>query len=161
MKLLRYIGVSAIAFLGVFVIWVMNTKSEAPSPPTPVQNTPSISQGVYGQVERVSGNCMPGIAGEDVRDNPCENGFIATSIFVREPLAMTYYWENTSPLVAQGASNENGFYEVELPPGDYSIFVDDNGAEYCNGSSDGIACPITIREGELLEMNLTIDHAAW
>ena len=71
--------------------------------------------------------------------------------------------ENETRLVKQIKSDENGFYEVELPPGTYSIFVEDLGKEYCNPQNlgeRGELCQITIGT-ELKEYNIGINHVAF
>lgn len=119
---------------------------------------PTISRGLYGRVVLYKGNCMPG-AGE------CKVSHPSREVLIREPVTYEQisvtYLARPSGLVASTKADKHGFYEVSLPPGTYSVFVEDDGREYCNsfGSHDE-ACQVTIGDG-LTERELKIDHAAW
>jgi len=125
---------------------------------TTKEQTPTINQGVYGKVVLYSGNCMPGAGG-------CKTSSVSRSIYIREPVSMenmkSTYLKDKTTLVKTIESNNNGFYQVELPPGTYSVFVEDEGKEYCNHFGGlGEVCQITIETG-IKEYNIRIDHAAW
>ena len=124
------------------------------------QFSPAIKQGVFGKVTLFEGNCMPGAGG-------CKESRVSRTIYIREPITMgllknvSLYWENTTNLIKQIKSNAEGFYEVDLPPGNYSILVDDNGKEYCNSfGQNGEVCQIILVNG-IKEYNIEINHAAW
>ena len=120
--------------------------------------TPTIKQGIYGKVILYSGNCMPGA-------NSCKSSYVSRKIYIRESVAekameITYLKEKTK-LVKQVRSNFSGNYQVELPPGTYSVFVEDGGREYCNlFNGQGVACQVTVLSG-IVEYNIKIDHAGW
>jgi len=123
-----------------------------------------INQGIYGEVTLITGNCMPSPASED--NNDCEYSSVSRKIYIRETattenMNMTYLDTETT-LVKTTESDNNGQYQVELPPGNYSVFVEDKGKEYCKRiTGDGEACPITIEENKTKEYDIEIDHAAW
>jgi len=119
---------------------------------------PTISQGLYGRVVVYKGNCMPG-AGE------CKISHPSRRVFIREPATdeqiSESYLVRSVGLVATTTADKDGFYEVSLVPGTYSVFVEDDGKEYCGffgGQHE--ACQVAIGDG-LTERELQIDHAAW
>ncbi|MCD4740406.1 DUF333 domain-containing protein [archaeon] len=123
------------------------------------QETPGT---LNGTVTLIQGNCMPG----PELDPSCTTNPISTTIYIREPATTEDLENNTSDyfitLIKQVESDENGYYEVELPSGTYSVFVDDNNEEYCNSfGGQGEACQITVEEETTTEYNIKIDHAAW
>lgn len=124
----------------------------------------NISQGMYGKVLLRTGNCMPG-PGDQERENDCEASPVETTVYVREPTTRdnmeSQYLAEESNLVKQVGTNEEGFYEVELAPGTYSVFVEDDGKEYCNRSDgQGRMCPVKVGDGTIRH-DIEIDHAAW
>jgi len=120
--------------------------------------TPSVSQGLYGRVTLYGGNCMPGAGG-------CKTSPVSRIIYIREPVMMgamerTYLKEKTN-LIKQIRSDNNGNYQVELPVGTFSVFVEDNGKEYCNSfGGQGEVCQVKVGTGTA-EYNIKIDHAVW
>lgn len=124
--------------------------------------TPTIERGIYGKISMHTGNCMPTTAGGD---NSCEMSKVETTVFVREPVSREamdeQYLAADSTLIKETRSDEDGWYEVELPPGTYSVFVADEGREYCNRSDgQGRMCPVTVGD-EPTRHNINIDHATW
>ena len=104
--------------------------------------------GLFGQVKLIEGNCMPMIEGSK---NSCSETGISSKVIVRDTLGI---------LIAETKTDENGYYAVELAPGDYSVLVNDSGEEYCNWySGDGIACKVEITD--TFEYDPKIDHAVW
>lgn len=123
---------------------------------------PTIDRGVYGTISLYTGNCMPSTAD---RESSCEVHPVETTVLIREPvsreaMAGRYVAEATT-LVERTHSDEDGWYEIALPPGVYSVFVEDGDKEYCQRSDDrGRMCPIVIEDG-VSEHNIDIDHAVW
>jgi hypothetical protein len=127
-----------------------------------IQEKPTITQGIYGKVILITGDCMPG----DSIENRCFRTPVSRAIYVRETVTMydmeIQYLKNKSNLIKEADSNIKGFYEIELSVGTYSMFVEDEGREYCAGMYLAVdkACQIIIEDG-LTEFNITIDHAYW
>ena len=65
------------------------------------------------------------------------------------------------PLVAQTTSDSKGFYEINLAPGTYSIFLLDDGKLYANSDAYGGINPITINTNERVERQIVLDHAVY
>lgn len=140
----------------------------APTPaPTPVDRTPSIAQGVYGKVQWLSGNHMPG-------PEPAGGSasFVAREVRVYEltrttqvtpkDTASTYghYGDFETALVASRTSGADGFFEIELDPGDYSVFVGDAGSWYCNSMSNDGLCVVHVVKGRATKFDVRIDYEA-
>ena len=98
---------------------------------------PSITQGVYGTVIERYGDWMPG--------------------------ANADHGERPIVFVAKTTSNAKGFYEINLAPGTYSIFLLYNGKLTDGGGLDGYGGinPITINSDEKIERQLVLDHAVY
>lgn len=121
------------------------------------------SSGVFGVLSLVSGNCMPGPGVQ----TDCKLENISSTIRVRplthysEGDTFVYYSFTEDPIAAT-SSLEDGSYDLNLEPGEYSIFVLDGDKEYCNSfDADGNACKLIIKEDMKSEYNVTIDHAYW
>jgi hypothetical protein len=126
--------------------------------PTPT-HVPTITQGLYGRVVLIEGDCMPVTTPER-----CRISYPSRRISVREPATLDdmvgTYLVTSRPLVAATTADERGFYEVQLPPGTYSVFVEDGGREYCNRFGGQLeACQVTVGEG-IKEHHIQIDHAS-
>lgn len=112
-----------------------------------------------GKVSVRSGNCMPGPgSGGGCGEKPISAGVL---IYPLRNQNGSFIGEKNAPLITKTISDKNGNYKLVLPPGTYSVYVDDNGKETCNGG-DGYAnmCGITLYESNE-EQNLVIDHAAY
>ena len=132
---------------------------------TPIE-APTITQGIYGQVRERYGNWQP------VTDpNDKSHGYrsIERDIYVYEYTTLfdfdqRYYYiipadKMPKPLVATTTSKENGFYQIQLEPGKYSVFVLDNGSMRANWDDEnGGLQPVSIEEGSLLRFDLLLDN---
>ena len=91
---------------------------------------------VSGRILLRTGNCMPGSLGEDstTRRATCKIEGVTRDIFVRRSVKGTTnkVWLLQKPeLIQKTRSNDKGDYEVMLPVGVYSFFVEERGKEYC------------------------------
>ena len=135
---------------------------------------PTINQGVYGVIMERYGDFMPGASSEH------GERYVRREIYVYEytlPSQMTFttpYWNawevtpETMPtrLIAKTKSSKNGFYQIQLPAGKYSIFVLDRGMlNYSRGymgmENDGGMNPITINPGEVREYNYMLHNEVY
>jgi hypothetical protein len=73
-------------------------------------------------------------------------------------------------LVKSAGTIEGGFFEIELPAGNYSLFVQDGNKMLCdrtrswppNDKTGRLVCmPFSVEEGKVTEVNATIDNAVW
>ena len=132
---------------------------------TPAES-PTITQGIYGQVRERYGNWQP------FRDPDGTWGFrpIVRDIYVYEYTTVKDFDQAyidyiipadkmPKPLVATTTSKENGFYQIQLEPGKYSVFILDNGSMRANWDDEnGGLQPVTIEEGSLLRFDLLLDN---
>ena len=63
-------------------------------------------------------------------------------------------------MVDSTVSTDDGFFELELEPGNYSVFVEDEGDWYCNGAGPLGICTMTVEPADLTEHNVSISYAA-
>lgn len=123
------------------------------------------NSGVFGISEEITGDCMPQIG--NTRSS-CTRISKSMTITVRKPASIDNFdssgaLEIKPELIKQISSDENGFFEINLDPGIYSILVLDRDREVCNSafSSDGLACTIEIENGTKTFYKLILDNAFW
>ena len=133
---------------------------------TPIES-PTLTQGIYGQVKERYGNWEPVW---DPNDNSRGYRPIVRDIYVYEYTTIKDFDQSyidclypadkmPKPLVATTTSKENGFYQLQLEPGKYSVFMLEEGNMYAPGKDDyGGLNPITIGVGSLLQFNLILNH---
>ena len=125
----------------------------------------TIEQGIWGDVWFLEGDFMP----------MCPSGTItpvAREIrvhvlthrddVVEGPIAYApFYSEINSDLVATIYSGTDGFFEVELPPGQYSLFVVEDTLFYAyRFDGQGHINPVEVLEDEVTEILFNIDYEA-
>ncbi len=125
----------------------------------------TIDQGIWGDVWYMEGNFMP----------VCPSGTVtavAREIRIHVlthmddvtegPIAYApFYSEINTDLVATVWSGSDGFFEVELPPGEYSLFVVEDTLFYAN-RFDGLGHinPVEVLENEVAEILFEINYEA-
>lgn len=133
------------------------------------QSKISVGQGVAGTLIMKEGNCMP-MTGPYEGDNPCRSFPVKRIIQVYEPTSHSEV-ESSEPgpsfeeihtrLIAETESDEEGFYELELDTGRYSLFIIEKGMYYRNMFKDNLIGPFTVSTDSVTLENLTIDYAAY
>jgi hypothetical protein len=126
---------------------------------------PTIRQGIYGTITLRTGNCMPRLRFGDERDkipptDPCAWSIVDRQVNIMQPIEAPnsrgpYPPRDLVPLKV--TQSFNGFYEIALPAGKYSVFVEDNGKKLCSWGGD---CQITIGKDMIWEHNIRINHAS-
>lgn len=125
-----------------------------------------ITQGISGTVQLRTGNCMPRTFVENPPEdpNPCRYTPVARAIYVRQATKGISAFQNNSlpdlgALVKKAKSDKQGQYQIELPPGNYSVFVEDEGKEHCGTTNrEGIACGVMVDNG-IITYDLVINNA--
>ncbi|HBH05820.1 MAG TPA: hypothetical protein DDX92_04365 [Flavobacteriales bacterium] len=129
----------------------------------------SISQGLYGTFARKEGNCMPMIDGQG---STCRTCAVSRVISIYELTGkddvtgnMPFFESTTTLRVAQVVADANGFFQIRLDPGMYSIFIQENGKLYANSTGsaemDYALNPIEINENEVVEFPFYLDYAVY
>jgi len=58
--------------------------------------------------------------------------------------------------------HQQGFFELELEPRKYSVFVKEKGKLYANwGDGQGGLCPVLVESSKVSEINLILDYACY
>jgi len=127
------------------------------------QNKISITEGIWGTLVKTEGNCMPVI---DFRF--CKQYPVKREIVIYEYTKMgetrhefTKFFEIYTNLIATITCDEEGFFELALEPGKYSVFVREGEYLYANlFDGQGGIVPVTVEVSKLAEVNLNLDYAS-
>ena len=127
----------------------------------------TISNGLWGTVSSVEGNCMPTIPPST---NSCKNCPVQRTVKIfqytllsnvtRSGNSAVFFDSFNSPLVAQVDTDENGFFQVDIPAGHYSVAVVEDGKLYANSlDGQGGLNPVTIASGTQ-NLNIAMTYKA-
>ena len=120
----------------------------------------TIKQGLWGGCLFLSGNCMPG------SNNTCKTDPIHRQIYIYAVavdsqtvhIGSNFYSQINTTLVAQTQSDDNGFYQVKLQPGNYSVLILEDGKYYCSSWGGHLEiCPVSINTNQATRRDLVID----
>jgi hypothetical protein len=126
----------------------------------------TISQGLWGDVWFFQGNFRPmcptgtisGVARE-MRIHELTGRDQVEGVYLDGVL---FYTAIHAPLVATAHSDETGFFQVELPPGSYSLFAVEGSLFYANGfDGSGHIWPAVVKEGQVTQVRFDINYKAW
>lgn len=128
--------------------------------------TPSkiFPQSIHGKIVEETGSCMPPIIGECIKRKPLTNATI--SIFSppikQDEMSYSSYSDGRiykgmrEPFIII-KSNSQGNYEVSVPTGSYSIFVEYRGEKSCGSPGyEEFPCYIEIPANEKLEFDIRV-----
>ena len=110
---------------------------------------------LQGQVGEYVGNCMPA-----PDTPPCKPQPLAATIMISE-LSRDY---DPTIVVDSIASNEEGFFLINLPEGSYSLFIKDADSYTCTGikcPSECYCMPVKITPDSTTRIEINLDHATW
>ncbi|MCF8232601.1 MAG: hypothetical protein K9J27_10470 [Bacteroidales bacterium] len=131
------------------------------------QSKISVKQGVAGTLIMKEGNCMPMI-GNGENPNPCLSYPVERTIQVYEPTSPEEaegrgpsFEEVHTKLVVETNSDEDGFFQVELDTGRYSLFIIEKGRYYRNMLKDNLIGPVTVEIDSVTIENPVIDYAVY
>ncbi len=127
-------------------------------------------QGIKGQITWVEGNQMPLISqsGETTRSErkigePIQRKVIIyplTKISDAKMENSLFTVANGKP-IAQVESDEEGNFEVELAPGQYSVFTQEEGGLFANSFDlNGNIQPIEVEKGIWSKLNILVNYKA-
>ncbi len=125
----------------------------------------TIQQGICGMVTEVKGNRMPS---PDAPNNPPKG--ILTTVFVYETTLLSQvarvgtspvYTSINTKLVSWVMTDSTGFYEITLPVGNYSLFVQLGKGFYANlFDNNNLIAPFKVEEGKVTKANLVVSDKA-
>ena len=126
----------------------------------------TVKQGITGKVEVWEGNFMPAIDKE--RSNNKITPGAGRRVRVHEPFKYTGGGMNSSkretiptPIVAEVMADSAGRFAISVPPGKYSIFVEDEGGWYNNGfDGQGVQGAVSVNPDTTTEVLIKITTKA-
>jgi hypothetical protein len=132
------------------------------SMPHDTQGQVTITQGLWGNVWFWEGNFMPGTSA-DGSVKP-----VVREVLIYEPTKMEpgtpgpLFNSISTKLIATTTSNASGFFQISLPPGDYSVFVKE-GSQYYAGGGDGEGYLMrrTVAPGAVTKVQVDITYKAY
>ncbi len=142
-----------------FVVSCENsTDGMKPSYPSKNEKLITITQGVWGNVWLWEGNFMPEGWGDIT---PVKREIYVYELLTYEQiremhLGNAFYTEIDSNLITKLSSDDKGFYQIEMPVGEYTLFIKEEGSFYNNGSFG-----ITVTKDTISEMHFNIKHSAY
>lgn len=148
-----------IAFLGILTIYACSSAKKTKSI--------EITQGISGVIAELKGNQMPmkGAPANEPKPIP------AATLFVYEPTNLSdvtksqispiLYTSINTKMVASVLSDSTGRFSVALPPGTYSLFVQQGKLFFANlfDSQNNIQL-VTVEADKVTQFNITINSGA-
>ena len=142
----------------------------------PIDSKIKITQGIFGVVSFTSGNCMPRtitVPGSATIPDPrgCQTCPVSRTVKIYKYTTNSnaikgnnqvgpFYERFTTEFVAETKSDANGFFQLSLPAGTYTMVVVENGLLYAPfGDEQGGINPITVSSGTK-EINFRITYKA-
>jgi hypothetical protein len=126
----------------------------------------SLNVGVAGTLLKKDGNCMPMIGSSNTS---CRTYPVIRTILIYDYTTTNEvdgwgpsYKSVHSKLIAQCNADQDGFFQVAVDPGKYSIFIKENDNFYANSSDgQGGIHPITVENDSVNIMTLVLDYAVY
>jgi len=134
----------------------------------PEPNQQSIKQGIQGRVIWLEGNLMPGIVEPgDAPPQPTGKG-IQRNLYIyplvhRDSATIQngFYADVQKKLIKKVATDESGFYSIALPPGRYSVLVEEKQGLYAGFfDGQGNLQPVEVKPGQLSKQDIKVDYKA-
>jgi hypothetical protein len=122
----------------------------------------SITEGVWGAVLRRRGHGTPAAA----PTAPLETAVRAWPVLQDAELERAddrpgvpgVYRTPAASVVAEARSDADGFYELALPAGQYSVLVQDLGDWFCDRPAAEGVCLVTVPGGEVVQNDIFVDY---
>lgn len=150
-----------LAVLLIVACDIFNTESQLPPDD---QTAITIKQGIAGKVWFWEGDFMPGDPPTGTI-TPVKRDVLVhmpTHIdSVEQPGFSPFYTSISTSLVAETSSNDSGFFQIHLEPGQYSIFVLEDTLFYANGfNGQGIIYPVSVYNDSVTQIDFDITYAS-
>jgi len=120
-------------------------------------------QGIKGKVEWISGNQMPGPDRPATKPQGIKREiWIYQATRIDDATMDGVFFSNIStPLIRKVKSKKNGCFKVNLPAGEYSLFIQENQGLFANrfDGQNRINC-VNVKPGEFSEISIRVDYEA-
>lgn len=127
----------------------------------------TIPSGIWGTVALIEGNCMPVIqpTSSDCKTCPVKRTlriYDYTKTDQASPSQSGSFYDSfTTSLIKEVTTDENGFFQTDIPAGHYTIVAVENGKLYAFGTDgQGGISPFTFTNGKQ-NINLAISYAVF
>jgi hypothetical protein len=126
----------------------------------------TITKGVWGTVWFWEGDFMPTIYPDMLSGKICP---VSRALYfhaatprdsVLSDNSSIFFKEIYTPLVAVVTSDKEGFYQIDLPPGKYSVFVKEDSLFYASRSDNMHLNPVTIVPDSIQRFDIDITYKA-
>lgn len=103
----------------------------------------TVTNGIWGTVSSMEGNCMPIVGpGSTCKHCPVKRtvkiyAYTTTANAVASAGLFGFYDSFNTTLVKQVNTDNDGFFQTDLPAGNYTMVVEENGKLYGCGIGDG------------------------
>jgi len=126
----------------------------------------TITEGIAGTVTKRTGNCMPVV---DSNSSTCKEIPVQRSVYVYEYTTVNNikgdikdFNSPTTQLKALIQADGEGFFQIKIEPGIYSIFIEENGSFYANSvDGQGGINPVEVLAGKVSVKNQVLDYAVY
>jgi hypothetical protein len=124
----------------------------------------TIKQGLWGSCAYLTGDCELPVNANSCKSYPVKRTiYIYTLTFDSQAVRTTsplFYNQINTQLIAQTQSDENGFYQIALLPGQYSLFIFEQNKYYCISTGGQLQLgPVTVGLTSPTRCDLVIDMA--
>lgn len=124
----------------------------------------TVTNGVWGTIASTEGNCMPAVIPGNCKTCPVKRTvkiYEYTTRSQASPSNATIFFDSFSTnLVKEVETDDDGFFQTELPVGQYTIVIVENGKLYSNGGDgSGGLSPFTKAAGNTT-VNVTMNYNA-
>ena len=130
----------------------------------------SITNGVWGTVSLAEGNCMPSVPYTPCKIQRCPikrtvkiYQYSTTSNTIPFNPYGPFFDSLNTQLVRQVNTDENGFFQADIPTGHYSIFIVENGKLYADNNkkdNQGGLYPLSFTSG-MINVNLELYYVTF
>lgn len=129
------------------------------------KNKITIVEGVWGTLTRVEGNCMP----VHYPESSCKQYPVKRVVEIYEYTTLEQadyifpsFFDVKTKLIKKTTCDEDGFFEVQLGPGRYSLFIREEGRLYARlFDGDGGINSFIVEPSTTSESNQKLDYAVY
>lgn len=127
----------------------------------------TVADGIWGTVASMEGNFMPMVPPVSGRGTTCPvkrtvriYAYTTLADATRSANSVVFFDSFSTPLIKEVITDENGFFQAQLPAGNYTIVTIEDGKLYAGGSDgSGGLNPLTY-SGGLQKVNITLTYKA-